>query len=50
VKFLKIIKLIKFLRSDDNVRVSIGNEYLDYDQVVLASHADQSLKYFRRSN
>ena len=21
-----------------------GNEYLDYDQVILASHADQSLK------
>jgi predicted NAD/FAD-binding protein len=26
------------------VRVSIGNEYIDYDHVVLASHADQSLK------
>ena len=30
-------------RNDDNVRVSIGNEYLNYDQVVLACHADQSL-------
>ena len=25
------------------MRLSIGNEYLDYDQVVLACHADQSL-------
>ena len=22
-----------------------GNEYLDYDHVILASHADQSLKF-----
>ena len=26
------------------MRIKIGNDYLDYDQVVLASHADQSLK------
>ena len=25
------------------MRIFIGNEYLDYDYVVLASHADQSL-------
>ena len=30
-------------RSNDNVRILIGNEYFDYDHVVLASHADQSL-------
>jgi predicted NAD/FAD-binding protein len=30
-------------RTSDNVRISIGNEFIDYDQVVLASHADQSL-------
>ena len=40
---LRIIKLIIFLEVNDNVRISIGNEYLDYDQVVLACHADQSL-------
>ena len=34
----------KIVRSENNVRVSIGNEYIDYDHVVLASHADQSLK------
>ena len=33
----------KIVRSENNVRVSIGNEYIDYDHVVLASHADQSL-------
>ena len=26
------------------MRVFIGNEYFDYDYIVLASHADQSLK------
>tara|TARA_B100001093_G_scaffold335117_1_gene319951 strand:- start:457 stop:1683 length:1227 start_codon:yes stop_codon:yes gene_type:complete len=40
----KNYKVNKISRSKDNVRISIGNEYLDYDQVVLASHADQSLK------
>ena len=34
----------KIVRSENNVRISIGNEYLDYDHVILASHADQSLK------
>ncbi len=34
----------KIIRSDDNVRLKIGNEYLDYDHVILSSHADQSLK------
>ena len=47
-KFLKIIKWIKLIRSDDNIRVIIGNEYIDYDQVVLASHADQSLKMIEK--
>ena len=40
----KNYKISKILRSDNNVRISIGNEYLDYDHVILASHADQSLK------
>ena len=34
----------KIKRSENNVRVLIGNEYIDYDHVVLASHADQSLE------
>ena len=37
-------KVSKILRSENNVRISIGNEYLDYDHAILASHADQSLK------
>jgi predicted NAD/FAD-binding protein len=40
----KNYKVDKISRSEDNVRITIGNEYLDYDHVVLASHADQSLK------
>ena len=40
----KNYKVNKISRSNDNVRISIGNEFIDYDQVVLASHADQSLK------
>ena len=40
----KNYKVSKILRSENNVRISIGNEYLDYDHAILASHADQSLK------
>ena len=40
----KNCKVNKISRNSDNVRISIGNEFIDYDQVVLASHADQSLK------
>ena len=40
----KNYKVNKISRSEDNVRVRIGDEYLDYDHVILASHADQSLK------
>jgi len=43
-EIFKNYRINNISRSDDNVRVSIGNEYLDYDQVVLACHADQSLK------
>ncbi len=38
----------KVIRSNDNVRVMIGKEYIDYDQVVLASHADESLNILNR--
>ena len=40
----KNYKVNKINRSEDNVRITIGDEYLDYDQVILASHADQSLQ------
>ena len=40
----KNYKVSKILRNENNVRISIGNEYLDYDHVILSSHADQSLK------
>ena len=39
----KNYKVNKISRSIDNVRITIGNEYLDYDHVILASHADESL-------
>ena len=42
-EIFKNYKINNISRSDDNVRISIGNEHLDYDQVVLACHADQSL-------
>ena len=40
----KNYKVEKISRSEDNVRIFFENEYFDYDHVVLASHADQSLK------
>mgnify|MGYP001363268802 CR=1 FL=1 len=40
----KNYKIEKIMRSEDNVRILIGNEYLDYDHVILGSHADQSLE------
>jgi predicted NAD/FAD-binding protein len=43
-EIFKNYQVSKITRSENNVRVSIGNEYMDYDHVVLASHADQSLK------
>jgi len=45
-EYFKNSKVKKIFRSKEDVRVSIGNkdEYLNYDHVVLASHADQSLE------
>ncbi|MFL2883271.1 MAG: NAD(P)/FAD-dependent oxidoreductase [Pelagibacteraceae bacterium] len=43
-EIFKNYRVDKISRSNENVRISIGNEYLDYDQVILASHADQSLR------
>ncbi len=45
----KNYKVEKIKRSEDNVRIIIGNEHLDYDQIILASHADQSLKMLEKS-
>ena len=47
-EIFKNYKVEKLIRSDDNIRVMIGNEYVDYDQVVLASHADESLKMLEK--
>ena len=47
-EIFKNYKVDKLIRSDDNIRVVIGNEYVDYDQVVLASHADQSLRMIEK--
>ena len=45
-EFFKNYEIKKIIRSDDNVRIFINTlgEYRDYDHVVLACHADQSLK------
>ena len=42
-EIFKNYKVSKVYRNNDNVRVSFGNEYIDYDQVILATHADESL-------
>ena len=42
-EIFKNYKVSKIVRSDENIRIIIGNEYIDYDHVVLASHADESL-------
>ena len=48
-EIFKNYRINKISRNDDNVRISIGNEYLDYDHVVLACHADQSLNILEES-
>ena len=47
-EIFKNYKVEKLIRSKDNIRIMIGNEYLDYDQVVLASHADESLNMIEK--
>ena len=47
-EIFKNYKVDKLIRSEGNVRLIIGNEYVDYDQVVLASHADQSLRMLEK--
>ena len=46
----KHYKVTEINRSEGNVRINIGGEYLDYDQVILASHADQSLEILKDSS
>ena len=43
-EIFKNYKVNKIIRTDENIRIKIGNEYLDYDQVILDAHADQSLQ------
>ncbi len=45
----KNYKVKKINRSEDNVRIMIEDNYLDYDHVILASHADQSLNMLGES-
>ena len=47
-EIFKNYKVDKIIRSDDNIRIMIGNDYIDYDHVVLASHADESLKMIEK--
>jgi len=42
-EIFKNYRVNKVKRNESNVRIQIGNDYLDYDQIILASHADQSL-------
>ena len=42
-QIFKNYKVDRVIRSKENVKVTIGSEHLNYDQIVLATHADQSL-------
>ena len=44
----KNYKVNKIIRGNDNIRIIVGNDYIDYDQVVLASHADESLNILEK--
>ena len=43
-EIFKNYKVNSINRTENNVRIKIGSDIFDYDQVVLASHADQSLE------
>ncbi len=47
-EIFKNYKIDRITRTDENIRLKIANEYLDYDRVILATHADQSLKLLDR--
>ena len=42
-EIFKNCKVSKIIRNNDKVKILIGGKHMDYDHVVLASHADQSL-------
>ena len=44
-EYFKNYKIKKISRSENNIRIAVGSndDYLDYDQVVLACHANESL-------
>ena len=42
-KIFKNCKVNKIIRNNDEVKILAGDNYMNYDHVVLASHADQSL-------
>ena len=44
-EYYKNYKIKKISRSENNIRIAVGSndDYLDYDQVVLACHANESL-------
>ena len=46
----KHYKVTEINRNEDNVKINIGSEHMNYDQVVLASHADQSLEILKDSS
>ena len=46
----KHYKVTEINRNEDNVKLNIGSEHMNYDQVVLASHADQSLEILKDSS
>ena len=47
----KNYEVIKIVRKNNNIRLLVGpeEEYLEYDHVVLACHADQALKLLEKS-
>ena len=49
-EIFKNYKVTKVIRTKENVRLMIGNEYLDYDHVIIAAHADQSLSLIENSS
>jgi len=46
-EIFKNYKVDKVVRSKENVRIYIGDEYFDYDQVIMATHANQSLNLIK---
>mgnify|MGYP001208245534 CR=1 FL=1 len=47
-EYFKNYKIKKISRSENNIRIAVGSndDYIDYDHVVLACHANESLALF----